>query len=89
MEVAKKMALGARISANTDLGLGITGIAGPTGATDKKPVGLVYIALSSQIKQITQEFIFSGSRGRIKWRASQSALNMLRKYLLGSYEFSS
>ena len=89
LEVAQKMALGARISANTDLGLGITGIAGPTGATDKKPVGLVYIALSSQTKQIVQEFIFSGNRERIKWRASQAALNMLRKYLLGSYEFSS
>jgi nicotinamide-nucleotide amidase len=89
LEVAQKMALGARISANTDLGLGITGIAGPTGATDKKPVGLVYIALSSQTKQIVQEFIFSGNRERIKWRASQAALNMLRKYLLRNYEFSS
>ncbi len=81
--VAKKMALGVRLSANTDLGLGITGIAGPSGATDKKPVGLVYIALSSRTKQIVQKFILSGNRERIKWGASQAALNMLRKYLLG------
>ena len=87
LEVAKKMALGARISANTDLGLGITGIAGPTGATDKKPVGLVYIALSSQTKEIVQEFIFSGNRERIKWRASQAALDMLRRYLLRMFDF--
>ncbi len=80
------MALGARKSANTDLGLGISGIAGPTGATDKKPVGLVYIALSSQTEQIVQEFIFSGNRERIRWRASQAALNMLRKYLLGMFD---
>ncbi len=86
LEVAEKMALGAMVSANTDLGLGISGIAGPTGATNKKPVGLVYIALSSQTEQIIRKFVFSGDRERIKWRASQAALNMLRKYLLRSYE---
>lgn len=83
-EVAKKMALGARVSAGTDLGLGITGIAGPTGATATKPVGLVYIALSDRIKQITQQFIFSGNREQIKWKASQAALDMLRRYLEAS-----
>lgn len=85
-EVAEKMATGTRVSANADLGLGITGIAGPTGATATKPVGLVYIALSDRIKQVTEKFIFPGNREQIKWRASQAALNMLRRYLLGILE---
>ena len=83
-EVAREMAVGIRTSAHTDLGLGITGIAGPTGATSTKPVGLVYIALSSRTKQINQKFIFSGNREEIKWKASQAALDILRKYLIGA-----
>ncbi len=81
-EVAREMAVGIRESAHTDIGLGITGIAGPTGATPTKPVGLVYIALSSEAKQINQKFIFSGNREQIKWKASQAALDILRKYLM-------
>jgi len=84
LEVAKEMALGARVSAETDLGLGITGIAGPTGATTTKPVGLVCIALSDKIKQIAQQFIFSGNREQVKWKASQAALDILRRYLEAS-----
>ncbi len=83
-EVAREMAVGIRTSAHTDIGLGITGIAGPTGATPRKPVGLVYIALSSRTKQISQKFIFSGNREEIKWKASQAALDILRKYLIGA-----
>ncbi|MCK4419042.1 nicotinamide-nucleotide amidohydrolase family protein [Candidatus Aerophobetes bacterium] len=83
-EVVKEMAVGIRTSAHTDIGLGITGIAGPTGTTPTKPVGLVYIALSSEAKQINQKFIFSGNREQIKWKASQTALDILRKYLLGA-----
>ena len=83
-EVAREMAVGIRESAHTDIGLGITGIAGPTGATPTKPVGLAYIALSSEAKQINQKFIFSGNREQIKWKASQAALDILRKYLLGA-----
>ena len=81
-EVAREMAVGIRTSAHTDIGLGITGIAGPTGATPTKPVGLVYIALSSQAKEICRRFIFSGRREEIKWKASQAALDILRKYLM-------
>jgi len=81
-EVAKEMARGARESANTDLGVGITGIAGPTGGTLKKPVGLVYIALSTQAGEICEKFIFPGDREEVKWRTSQATLNLLRQYLL-------
>ena len=80
-EVAKRMAKGARKVGKAHLGIGITGIAGPGGGTSDKPVGLVYIALSSKKEEVCEKFIFSGGREMIKWRASQSALNMLRKYL--------
>ncbi|MEA3485651.1 MAG: competence/damage-inducible protein A [Candidatus Aerophobetes bacterium] len=78
-EVAEKMAEGAKKAAKADIGIGITGIAGPTGATPEKPVGLVYIALSTQDKKISQKFIFSGNREKIKWKASQAALYLLYK----------
>lgn len=80
-EVAKRMAKGARKVGKAHLGIGITGIAGPGGGTSDKPVGLVYIALSSDKEEVCEKFMFSGGREMIKWRASQSALNMLRKYL--------
>jgi len=80
-EVAKQMAKGARKVGKAHLGIGITGIAGPGGGTSDKPVGLVYIALSSKKEEVCEKFMFSGGREMIKWRASQSALNMLRKYL--------
>jgi len=80
---AKAMAQNIRRLANTDIGIGITGIAGPGGATKKKPVGLVYIAISSGPKTSCKEFHFLGERKTIKFRASQAALDMLRQYLLG------
>jgi len=80
-EVAEGMAKGAREAANTDLGVGITGIAGPTGGTPEKPVGLVYIALSTSDGEICQKFLFPGGRDEVKWKASQAALDLLRQYL--------
>ena len=80
-QVAKKMAQGVRKAERTDLGLGITGIAGPSGGSRNKPVGLVYIALSSLEGEICERFVFPGGREDIKWKASQGALDMLRRYL--------
>ncbi len=80
-QVAKKMAQGVRKAEKTDLGLGITGIAGPSGGSRNKPVGLVYIALNSSEGEICQRFILAGDREDIKWKASQGALDMLRRYL--------
>ncbi len=78
-EVAKRMAKGIREKAGTDIGLGITGIAGPTGATKSKPVGLVYIALATKNKLICKQFNFLGSRIEIKYQAAMAALDLLRK----------
>lgn len=80
--VAKQMAQGIRELMNTDYGLGITGIAGPTGATTEKPIGLVFIGLASNDETYSREFRFVGDRLSIKRWASQSALDMLRRELL-------
>ena len=75
-QVALEMAKGARLLANTDIGIGVTGIAGPTGGTKKKPVGLTYIALATNKKRIVKEFRFKGSRRAIKLQASEAALEL-------------
>lgn len=80
-EVAKAMAMGIRNVGNSDLGLAVTGIAGPTGGTINKPVGLVYIALSNEKKIIVKEFQFNGSRGEIKHQTSEAALEIVIEYL--------
>jgi len=82
-EVAAAMAQGIRQAAHTDLGLAVTGIAGPGGGTEKKPVGLVYIALSSSRGVKTAEHRFPGDREQVRLRASQMALDMVRRYLIG------
>jgi nicotinamide-nucleotide amidase len=82
-EVAAAMAEGIRQAAHTTLGLSVTGIAGPEGGTVKKPVGLVYTALASPQGVKTTEHRFLGSREQIRLRASQMALDMVRRYLIG------
>jgi len=82
-QVAKLMAEGVRICCHSDIGISITGIAGPGGATEKKKVGLVYMALADGKKTITQKHQLFGSRQLIRLRASRRALNMLRNYLSG------
>jgi nicotinamide-nucleotide amidase len=82
-EVAKAMARGIQQAAHTDLGLAVTGIAGPGGGTEKKPVGLVFIALASAqgVKAVEHRFI--GTREQVRIRASQMALDMVRRHLIG------
>ena len=73
------MARGVRKILKTDYGLSVTGIAGPGGGSKAKPVGLVFIAVSSKDKTIVKKFLFKGSRLAIKKQASQTALKMLAK----------
>jgi len=77
-QVAESMARGARKKARTDFAISITGIAGPTGGTEQKPVGLVYISVDSEIENQTMRYNFSHDRQAIRRRAAQTALNMLR-----------
>lgn len=82
-EVAAAMAEGVRARSGAAVGLSVTGIAGPGGATAQKPVGLVFAALAMQGRATqTDEFRFHGPRDVIKLRASQGALNMIRLALL-------
>jgi len=77
-EVASAMAEGARSRAGTDFAIAITGIAGPTGATEQKPVGLVYITVSSNGGLQTKRYIISGDRDLVRFRAALTALDVLR-----------
>jgi nicotinamide-nucleotide amidase len=77
-QVAEAMARGARNIAGTDYSIAITGISGPTGGTDLKPVGLVYICLDYYGGCETKQYFFTFGRQFIRLRAAQSALNMLR-----------
>lgn len=82
-EVAQAMATGIRERAGASVGLSVTGIAGPGGATETKPVGLVYVGLDGGGGgSITKEFRFHGDRSVIKQRSSQAALDLLRRWLL-------
>jgi nicotinamide-nucleotide amidase len=81
-QIACLMAKNIRQLAKVDLGLGITGIAGPTGGTKEKPVGLVYICLATSTKLICKKFYFLGERQAVRRRASQAALDLARRYLL-------
>jgi len=82
-EVAQLMAEWVRKCCHGDIGISITGIAGPGGATKNKKVGLVYMALADGEKTITQKHQLFGNRQLIRLRASRRALNMLRMYLMG------
>jgi nicotinamide-nucleotide amidase len=81
-EVARAMAEGARQRARSDLALSVTGIAGPTGATETKPVGLVYVGLASDGGTEVKRYQFPGNRRQVKRWTSQVALNMARLHLL-------
>jgi nicotinamide-nucleotide amidase len=82
-EVAAAMAAGARRVAGAQVGVGITGIAGPEGGTDDKPVGLVYVALDGEAGTRVRRARYPGGRERVRFQATQVALEMLRRGLLG------
>ena len=81
-EVAQALAQGIRRRIGATLGIGITGIAGPSGGSPEKPVGLVYIALADANGARDRVLRFPGDRERIRWHASQAALDMLRRYFI-------
>jgi len=82
--VAAAMANGVRERSGTDIGLSVTGIAGPDGGTATKPVGLVFVGVDGgEGETITREFRFHGDRNVIKQRSSQAAFDLLRRWLIG------
>ncbi len=82
-QTAREMAAGVRETTGTDFGLSTTGIAGPTGATPEKPVGLVYVGLATKESVVAKKFVFGEDRLINKERATYAALQMLYKALKG------
>ncbi len=80
-ETAKEMADGVRRLTGSDLGVSVTGIAGPGGATNKKPVGLVFMHLSAEGVDKGIHQVFSGERNVVRTRTVNHCLNMIREYL--------
>jgi len=87
-ETAKAMAEGMRKVAGTDYAISVTGIAGPDGGSEQKPVGTVYIGYADSQKTKSLHFVLPGDRYLIRWRSSQAALDYLRRQImkLGSVE---
>lgn len=81
-DVAKSMAQGMRSKSKADISISITGIAGPGGGTTEKPVGTVFIGLAYDGTTDVQHFLFSGNRYEIQHETAQTALNLVRNYLL-------
>ena len=82
METAVEMAEGIRKVAGTDLGLSVTGIAGPDGGTELKPVGLVYVALASKNGTVYKELRLAGNRRKIRNNTVLNAFDMIRRWLM-------
>jgi nicotinamide-nucleotide amidase len=81
-EIAKGLAEGVRQRANTTIGVGITGVAGPTGGSEEKPVGTVHVAVALPTGTVHRQFLFPGDREKIRWQASQAGLDMVRRELM-------
>jgi nicotinamide-nucleotide amidase len=80
--VAQAMAAGIRVRAAADVGIGVTGIAGPGGGTPEKPVGTVAVAVVTGTDDWVRTFQFIGDREQVKYQSAQAALNMLRVMML-------
>ncbi len=80
-QTAGEMAEGIRRAIGADIGVGVTGIAGPDGGTPQKPVGLVYIAVAGAQGTVIRENRFKGTRGEIKLQTTETALEMIKNYI--------
>lgn len=88
-EVAEAMAKGMRERAKTDYSVSVTGVAGPGGGSEEKPVGLVYVGFSSETETKSIKLMLPGDRHLIRWRTSQAALDLLRRKMLKTLSVSS
>ena len=80
-ETAEEMARGMRERAGTDHAIAVTGIAGPGGGNEEKPVGTVFVGYADRSGTRSVKFVFPGDRELVRWRASQAALDYLRRQL--------
>jgi nicotinamide-nucleotide amidase len=82
-QCAKEMALGAKRAGQADIGISVTGIAGPQGGSPEKPVGTFYVGLASPEATLTRGFLLPGTREWVRTLAAMQALDLLRRHLLG------
>ena len=85
-ETVLEMARGTRSALNTDIGLSVSGIAGPGGGTEEKPVGTTWIGLVAGDGEWAQPYLFSGDRAQNKKSAADAALQLVLDYLKGKLE---
>jgi PncC family amidohydrolase len=85
-QTALEMAQGGRKLLDVDICVSDTGIAGPSGDTPEKPVGLFYLGLAARDERLSQKHVFQGNRERNKRDAAEAVLNMLKQYLLQRIE---
>jgi len=81
-QTAEEMAVGAKTLNGSDIGLSITGIAGPDGGSAEKPVGLCYIGIAAVNSVNVHKIMLNGNRNKIRWSSSSRALDLLRRELL-------
>jgi PncC family amidohydrolase len=81
-ETVLEMARGIRLALAADIGISVSGIAGPDGGTPEKPVGTVWIGLSSSKEENSRHYLWSGDRLAVKEQSAQAALHLLMEYLL-------
>lgn len=81
-QTALEMAKGLLVKADIDIALSVTGIAGPTGGTQAKPVGLVYIGIASKDYYLVIKYQFSGNRESVQTKTVDTAFEELRKFIL-------
>ena len=82
-QTAREMALGIRHTLRADIGLSVTGIAGPGGSMPDKPVGLVYVGLAAPDGEWVERYTWDGNRWENKEHSAEAALDLLRRYLEG------
>jgi PncC family amidohydrolase len=80
-ETVIEMARGVRVTLAADIGISVSGIAGPGGGTPEKPVGTVWVGLSSPMQEYSRHYLWSGDRLAIKEQSAQAALTLLVDYL--------
>lgn len=82
-QAAREMAKGIRERFKSDIGLSVTGIAGPDGGTQEKPVGTVFMGFAAAEKLFSVKYLFKGNRQEIKQKTAETALENLKRYLNG------
>lgn len=82
-QTVREMARNVREFLCADVGLAVTGVAGPGGGTPDKPVGLVYVALAAQDRDLVEQHTWRGNRWENKARSAEAALDLVRRYLVG------